>query len=180
MCCATTRARYTALAMSAIDAAAAATGDTVWKILLVSEAESLPATGWAGTTMDQDDGFIHLSCAPQVLGTLDRFYAPPVRHVVLCAVRVSWLRSSQAAELKYEAAPDGAGPFPHLYAVRLPLPPQTLRPLAEIFRPADGCRALQTLDPKTQIDCFWLLERRGPDQAWSWDGKIPFEGLPSW
>lgn len=93
--------------------------DGIWKILVPGEVAALPRTQWKGTSMDQADGFLHLSSTPQVLGTLNRFYGAPATTVVLCLLSLLTLREEQSTHLKWEVAPDGAGSFPHLYSVRL-------------------------------------------------------------
>ncbi|GAK62274.1 glutathione S-transferase [Moesziomyces antarcticus] len=48
----------------------------LYKILTPQEKDALPATNWAGTALDTKDGFIHLSSADQLAGTLERFFSP--------------------------------------------------------------------------------------------------------
>jgi len=67
-----------------------------------------------GSPVDVADGFIHLSCAHQLKGTMDKWYAGQAE-VVLLQVDASKLGEA----LKYEVSRGGAE-FPHLFAV-LPL-----------------------------------------------------------
>jgi uncharacterized protein (DUF952 family) len=69
---------------------------------------------YAGSELDRADGFIHFSLAPQVAGTLAKFYAGD-DELVLAAIDPAPL----GAALRYEPSRGGAL-FPHLYAV-LPL-----------------------------------------------------------
>ncbi|PWZ02627.1 hypothetical protein BCV70DRAFT_196867 [Testicularia cyperi] len=47
----------------------------LYKILTPQEKADMPGTGWAGTALDTKDGFIHLSSADQLPGTLERFFS---------------------------------------------------------------------------------------------------------
>jgi uncharacterized protein (DUF952 family) len=77
------------------------------------------ATDWATTTTtgqlplspaDQRDGFVHMSTASQVAGTLKRFYAGR-EDLVLLSICVDRLGDG---EVRYEAASNGEL-FPHFY-----------------------------------------------------------------
>lgn len=72
------------------------------------------ADPWPGGPLDLQDGFLHLSTAAQVPGTLARFFAdvPDVRVLAVDP------RKLDPETLRWEVGPDG-GPFPHLYG---PLP----------------------------------------------------------
>ncbi|EPQ26089.1 uncharacterized protein PFL1_06297 [Pseudozyma flocculosa PF-1] len=48
----------------------------LYKILTPAEVDAMPPTGWTGTSLDRKDGFIHLSSADQLPGTLERFFGP--------------------------------------------------------------------------------------------------------
>ena len=63
-----------------------------------------------GSPVDLADGFIHLSCADQLKGTLDKWYADQDQ-VTLLQVDASKID----AALKYEISRGGAE-FPHLFA----------------------------------------------------------------
>ncbi|SPO20041.1 uncharacterized protein UTRI_00435_B [Ustilago trichophora] len=51
------------------------TSTVLYKILTPQEKADMPATNWAGTALDLKDGFIHLSSADQLPGTLERFFS---------------------------------------------------------------------------------------------------------
>ncbi|TKY90623.1 hypothetical protein EX895_000621 [Sporisorium graminicola] len=51
------------------------TSTVLYKILTPQEKQQLPSTNWAGTALDTKDGFIHLSSADQLPGTLERFFS---------------------------------------------------------------------------------------------------------
>lgn len=85
----------------------------VYKILRRAEWEELTREGvFAGSADDARDGFIHLSAAPQLAGTLARHFCQPEdREVVLVAVPIEGLGDT----LRWEPSRDGQL-FPHLYA----------------------------------------------------------------
>jgi uncharacterized protein (DUF952 family) len=86
----------------------------VYKLLRATDWERLRAAGaWAGSPDDLRDGYVHLSTADQVAGTLVKYFAD-VPDLILLAVDPAVL----GAELRYEPSRGGAL-FPHLYA---PLP----------------------------------------------------------
>lgn len=68
------------------------------------------AGAYHGAALDLRDGFIHLSAADQVQGTLARYFAG-CDGLILVAIDVA--RCGDA--LKWEVSRDGAA-FPHLYA----------------------------------------------------------------
>ena len=65
---------------------------------------------FTGSPVDLADGYIHMSCASQLKGTLDKWYADQ-KEVVLLQIDAQVV----AADLKYEVSRGGAE-FPHLYA----------------------------------------------------------------
>ncbi len=80
----------------------------VYKILRPAEWRDLQAAGTtAGSPDDRADGFVHLSTAAQVAGTLARRFAAE-RGLLLLAV------DAEAAEIRWEPSRGGAL-FPHLY-----------------------------------------------------------------
>ena len=82
----------------------------VYKILTpaqVKEAEALPR--WAGSPDDVRDGFIHLSAADQLAGTLARHFGG---HGVL--VLAAFTAAALGPRLRWEPSRGGAL-FPHLY-----------------------------------------------------------------
>jgi uncharacterized protein (DUF952 family) len=90
----------------------------IYKLLTQSQWDSLQARGsFAGSPDDKRDGFIHLSGAAQLQGTLDKHYAPAKTggaDIILAAVDAKALGEA----LKYEISRSGQA-FPHLFA---PLP----------------------------------------------------------
>jgi len=68
-------------------------------------------TPWTGTAKDVEDGFIHLSAAHQLAGTLAKHYAGQ-DGLLLC-----WLEADAlpAEALRWEPS-RGRALFPHLYA----------------------------------------------------------------
>jgi uncharacterized protein (DUF952 family) len=88
---------------------------------------------YAGSDIDRADGFIHFSLAPQVPGTLAKYYAGD-GELVLVAVDPERLGTA----LRYEPSRGGTL-FPHLYAV-LPLTAVTWA--KTITRGTDGVFAL--------------------------------------
>ena len=86
----------------------------VYKLLSAGDWQRLRTTGtWAGSPDDVRDGYVHLSAAEQVAGTLAKYFAD-VPELVLLSVDPALL----GAGLRYEPSRGGAL-FPHLYA---PLP----------------------------------------------------------
>jgi beta-hydroxylase len=83
---------------------------SAYKILTAEQWGAWQRTGaFAGSPVDQADGFIHLSTAEQVQGTLERHFAGQ-RELVLAEVELSVLGSS----VKWEPSRGGAL-FPHVY-----------------------------------------------------------------
>jgi uncharacterized protein (DUF952 family) len=82
-----------------------------YKILTASQmAELLERGSFAGAPVDLADGYIHLSTAGQVQGTLDKHFAGQAR-LHLAAVDLDMLGEA----VKWEVSRGGAL-FPHLYA----------------------------------------------------------------
>lgn len=87
------------------------TDTTAYKVLTASEMATLEhAHAFAGSPADLADGYIHLSTASQIPGTLDRHY-PGQSDLYLAAVDLD----AVADALRWEPARDGSL-FPHLYA----------------------------------------------------------------
>lgn len=85
--------------------------DTTYKVLQLSEWETLSQTGtFTGSPVDISDGFVHLSDAHQLQGTLDKHYRDNVPVIIaeIC-------KSACGSELKHEISRGGQA-FPHLYA----------------------------------------------------------------
>ncbi|NVN38568.1 glutathione S-transferase [Komagataeibacter xylinus] len=103
----------------------------VYKILTGDEHDALTRMGsFSGSPADLADGFIHLSAAGQVAGTLDRHFSGKPG-LVLVAVDLSLL---DPAAVRWEPS-RGGQLFPHLYA---PLPVGAVVATAPVARTADG------------------------------------------
>jgi uncharacterized protein (DUF952 family) len=88
---------------------AAASSDTVVKLLRAAEWEAFRASGgFAGSPDDLRDGFIHLSTPEQVAGTAERHFAGEDGLVAVT------LRLAGDPALRWEVS-HGGQPFPHLY-----------------------------------------------------------------
>lgn len=102
----------------------------IYKICHRDEWEAAERAGaYGGSPADRKDGFIHFSRSPQVMGTLNKWYAG-AGDLVLVAVNPDPL----GAALIYEASRDGAL-FPHLYG---PLPLAAVQWVKPIGRNPDG------------------------------------------
>jgi len=87
----------------------------IYKILQQSEWADMQAKGsFDGSAHDKRDGFIHLSTAAQLQGTLDKHYTQG-NVVILSAIRLEDVADS----VKWEVS-RGRAEFPHIYG-RLPL-----------------------------------------------------------
>jgi len=87
----------------------------IFKIVQAPEWRDADSVGfYAGSPKDRADGFMHLSTAAQVAGTLAKHYAGE-RGLLLVGVDPAMLGSN----LRFEPSRDGAL-FPHLYGT-LPL-----------------------------------------------------------
>jgi uncharacterized protein (DUF952 family) len=102
----------------------------------------VPAAEWAaalaegtyrGSAHDQSDGFIHLSAAHQIAGTLAAHYAKRA-DLVLLTIDADALASSEGGKLVWEPSRDGQ-PFPHFYGV---LPLSAVRAASRIVLDRDG------------------------------------------
>ncbi|WP_404309908.1 DUF952 domain-containing protein [Neorhodopirellula lusitana] len=87
---------------------------TICKIITHPELEQAIRTGsFAGSTLDQADGFLHFSTEAQVAGTLAAHYAGAT-DLWLIRVRTQVLGD----DLRWEKSRDGSL-FPHLYGTLL-------------------------------------------------------------
>jgi uncharacterized protein (DUF952 family) len=101
-----------------------------YKILLANEAEQLARDGlFRGAPVDVADGYIHLSTASQVAGTLEKHFAG-ISGLMLAAVDLSQLSDT----VRWEPS-RGGQLFPHIYGV---LPIAAVVRLAPLERNADG------------------------------------------
>ncbi|EXG80463.1 DUF952 domain-containing protein [Cryptosporangium arvum] len=83
---------------------------TVYKVLRADEWAAAQATEqYEGSPDDLRDGFVHLSTAAQLPGTLDRFFAGET-DLMLLAVDTDPLGES----LRWESS-TGGDPYPHYY-----------------------------------------------------------------
>jgi len=83
---------------------------TAYKVLSADELALLERDGsWSGSADDQRDGFVHLSTAEQLAGTLRKHFAGRT-DLQLAAVDLG----SFGASLRWEESRDGQL-FPHLY-----------------------------------------------------------------
>lgn len=107
--------------------------EAVFKILRRDEAEAAMNQGgdaFAGTALDQRDGFIHLSHGGQIAGTLARHFADADEVLVL---RIDH-RALPPGSLRLERS-RGGDLFPHLYG---PLPWDAVGARFHVRRGADG------------------------------------------
>ncbi len=106
----------------------------IYKLLSGADWQRLSADGaWAGSPDDLRDGYVHLSAADQVAGTLTKYFAA-VPELVLLAVDPDVL----GAALRFEPSRGGAL-FPHLYA---PLPAAACVALARRVLPSSPWQAV--------------------------------------
>jgi uncharacterized protein (DUF952 family) len=113
-------------------------GDRVYKVLRGSEWEALRQGAFGtGSFDDQRDGYIHLSTAAQLAGTLARYYADTAD---LWLVSLDPLVLGDA--LRWEPSRGGQR-FPHLYGVLLH---SDCNVVADRPRPDSGWRGVAT-DP---------------------------------
>lgn len=83
----------------------------IYKIFQLSEWQAFQKTGtYKGSPVDLADGFIHLSCAHQMQGTLDKHYTDAA-NLIVGKIDAAVLGPA----LKYETSRGGED-FPHLYA----------------------------------------------------------------
>ena len=102
----------------------------IYKVLRLSEWEALgEGENFAGSEDDLRDGFIHLSTAEQLRGTVEKHFASD-DYLVLLAVDADALGPA----LKWEASRGGAQ-FPHLYGT---LPMAAVLRFASLQRDEDG------------------------------------------
>lgn len=85
--------------------------ETVYKVLTGEEFAALRDGGFSGSAADLADGFIHLSTAAQLGGTVERHFSGQ-EGLMLLAIPTALL----GAALRWEASRGGAL-FPHLYGV---------------------------------------------------------------
>lgn len=102
----------------------------VYKVMSAAELERLQRDGvFHGSPADIADGYIHLSCGSQLVGTLDKHFSG-VDGLVLAAVDLSRLGGT----VRWEPS-RGGELFPHIYG-RLPI--GAVVSVAALERTADG------------------------------------------
>ena len=83
----------------------------IYKVLTLDQWADFQAKGvFSGSPVDVTDGYIHLSCVPELKATLDKWYADQTS-VALLQIESEAID----AGLKYELSRGGVE-FPHLYA----------------------------------------------------------------
>ena len=87
----------------------------VYKILTISEWTEAKALGEIETALDRNDGFIHLSTAQQLAGTL-AFYFKDFDSLILLQINTQDFKDEIIFE-KAVPAGDRSGKFPHLYGI---------------------------------------------------------------
>jgi uncharacterized protein (DUF952 family) len=102
----------------------------VYKIMSIGELNRMRREGaFHGSQADIADGFIHLSCGSQLVGTLDKHYSG-VDGLMLVAVDLTRLSDT----VRWEPA-RGGELFPHIHGS---LPIEAVTTVAELVRNADG------------------------------------------
>lgn len=83
----------------------------IYKVLTLDQwAEFQSKKVFTGSAVDLKDGFIHMSCGPQLKETMDKWYSEYAQVAIL---KIS--AEKIAKHLKYEISRGGAE-FPHLFA----------------------------------------------------------------
>jgi len=115
-----------------------AASPVIYKIAAAEDWSRASAAGrYDGSPDDSRDGFIHLSAAAQLAGTLERHFAAK-KNLVLIAFR----SADCAAALKWEAS-RGGGLFPHHYGPLDPSRALWVRPIGDA-----GENRLPPLEPE--------------------------------
>jgi uncharacterized protein (DUF952 family) len=108
----------------------------VWKILRAAEWAAAETSGSVPVSRDDArDGFVHLSAAGQIAGSLARHFADEA-----AVVLVAFDSAALGAALRWEASRGGAL-FPHFYGQ---LRTADAVHIAHVGREADGAFALPT------------------------------------
>jgi len=108
-----------------------------YKVLTASQRSELEGGSFAGAPVDLADGYIHLSSADTLTGTVDKHFAGQSD---LHVAAVDLTRFGDA--LRWEVS-RGDMLFPHLYA---PLPLAAVIAMAPLSRAADGTVTLPDAD----------------------------------
>ena len=86
----------------------------VYKILTEEQWKTASETGLIEVELDKKDGFIHLSTASQLAGTLS-FYFADDKDLILLQLDHSQVKDALIYESPFPAG-DRTGEFPHLYS----------------------------------------------------------------
>ena len=100
-----------------------------YKVLTADELAALQGGGWRGSALDEADGFIHLSAAAQLTGTVDRWFAGR-GDLVVAAIDLAALGGA----VRWEPSRGGAL-FPHVYGT---LGPEHVLAAEALSRAAEG------------------------------------------
>jgi uncharacterized protein (DUF952 family) len=107
-----------------------------YKVMSLAEAQQMQRDGvFRGSPVDIADGYIHLSCASQLAGTLDRHFSG-VEGLMLVAVDLAQLGDT----VRWEPS-RGGQLFPHIHG---PLPLAAVMSVIALERTADGAVKLPT------------------------------------
>jgi len=88
---------------------------SIYKVLTEEEWKHAISLGYVVTKLDNDDGFIHLSTAQQLAGTL-AFYFKDFDSLILLQINTQDFKDEIIFE-KAVPAGDRSGEFPHLYGI---------------------------------------------------------------
>lgn len=131
-------ARYRGYCRPQLPGLPALDGALVYKLVAAPEwVQALTDGAYQGSIDDRRDGFIHLSGAGQVAGTLAKYFAQ-TPDLILLAVDPGALGD----DLRYEPSRSG-DLFPHLYA---PLPVASARSFAHRVAPEAGWQTVSPID----------------------------------
>ncbi|WP_425229886.1 DUF952 domain-containing protein [Sphingomonas sp.] len=103
--------------------------EAAFKVLTAAELAELEGGSFAGSADDKRDGFIHLSTAAQLTGTVDKHYAAGGDHHI---AEVDLAALGEA--IRWEPSRGGED-FPHLYG---PLPLDAVVAYSPLERGDDG------------------------------------------
>ena len=110
--------------------------ETAWRIVSSEEWATARAAGcYAGNEMDRTDGYLHMSPASEVRGTIARYFSGRP-DLVLLEVETGSLGDA----VRWEMVPSRGAAFPHLYG--RPLPLSAVRVAHTLALGADGSHVL--------------------------------------
>jgi uncharacterized protein (DUF952 family) len=129
-----------AMSQEAVAVAAAArvrtVNETAFRIVLRLEWEEAKATGaYAGSAIDTKDGFLHMSPAGEVRGTLNKYFRGAGEDVLVLVVDLTAIH--EPLVVRWESVESRGGvSFPHLYGG--PLPVTSVREVVALKRREGG------------------------------------------